>query len=235
MGKRPGGELATRPLHFIWIADCSGSMQADGKIQTLNEAVREAIPHMRKAADENPNARVLVRAVAFSDEVGWPISDPTPVENFSWVDLQAKGISSMGKAFESISLRLKSPPMDQRALPPVLVLISDGYPTDDFDEGLRLLLSEPWGKKSIRMAIAIGEDADQEVLEKFIDNPQIKPLHANNPESLVKYIKWASTSVLKAVSAPMTPSSEKTSESFNILIPVPPDVEPNNSNHPDVW
>ena len=26
MAKRPGGELATRPLHFIWIADCSGSM-----------------------------------------------------------------------------------------------------------------------------------------------------------------------------------------------------------------
>ena len=27
MPKRPGGELATRPLHFIWIADCSGSIQ----------------------------------------------------------------------------------------------------------------------------------------------------------------------------------------------------------------
>ena len=33
MAKRPGGELATRPLHFIWIADCSGSMATDGKIQ----------------------------------------------------------------------------------------------------------------------------------------------------------------------------------------------------------
>ena len=33
MGKRPGGELATRPLHFIWIADCSGSMSGE-KIQT---------------------------------------------------------------------------------------------------------------------------------------------------------------------------------------------------------
>jgi len=26
MSMRPGGELATRPLHFIWMADCSGSM-----------------------------------------------------------------------------------------------------------------------------------------------------------------------------------------------------------------
>ena len=41
MAKRPGGELATRPLHFIWIADCSGSMSVDGKIQALNTAIRD--------------------------------------------------------------------------------------------------------------------------------------------------------------------------------------------------
>ena len=40
MAKRPGGELATRPLHFIWICDCSGSMSVDGKIQQLNYAYR---------------------------------------------------------------------------------------------------------------------------------------------------------------------------------------------------
>ena len=28
MPKCPNGELATRPLHFIWIADCSGFIQA---------------------------------------------------------------------------------------------------------------------------------------------------------------------------------------------------------------
>ena len=33
--KRPGGELASRPLHFIWIADCSGSMSGE-KIQHEN-------------------------------------------------------------------------------------------------------------------------------------------------------------------------------------------------------
>ena len=64
--RRPGGELATRPLHFIWITDCSGSMKSHGKIQALNTAIREATPHMQKVADENPNAEVLVRALKFS-------------------------------------------------------------------------------------------------------------------------------------------------------------------------
>lgn len=35
MAKRPGGELATRPLHFIWITDCSWF------IQMLNNAITE--------------------------------------------------------------------------------------------------------------------------------------------------------------------------------------------------
>ena len=30
--RRPGGRMASRPLHFIWLADGSGSMRIDGKI-----------------------------------------------------------------------------------------------------------------------------------------------------------------------------------------------------------
>ncbi len=78
MMKRPGGELASRPLHFIWIADSSGSMSDDGKIQALNTAIREAIPHMKKVAEDNPNAQVLVRAVKFSNGAQWHISPGLP-------------------------------------------------------------------------------------------------------------------------------------------------------------
>ena len=59
MAKRPGGPLARRPLHFIWIVDCSGSMGHGGKIQSLNNAIREALPLMQDAAAENPNAEVI--------------------------------------------------------------------------------------------------------------------------------------------------------------------------------
>ena len=202
MSRRPGGELASRPLHFIWIADASGSMQQDGKIQALNNAIREAIPHMKKVADDNPNAQVLVRAVKFSDGAQWHISQPTPVADFAWNDLPAEGETDMGKALSLVAEQLKMPPMSERALPPVLVLISDGQPTDDFDKGLKDLLDEPWGKKAVRIAISIGQDADAEVLQKFIAHPEMKPLAANSPEALVKHIKWASTAVLKSASSP---------------------------------
>jgi len=109
MSMRPGGELATRPLHFIWIADCSGSMAVDGKIQSLNTAIKEAIPNMQDVADENPNAQVLVRAVRFSDGAQWHVSQPTDIADFKWDDLDAGGVTAMGKALSIVADQLKIP------------------------------------------------------------------------------------------------------------------------------
>jgi uncharacterized protein YegL len=231
MGIRPGGELATRPLHFIWIADCSGSMEMDGKIQALNTAIREAIPHMQKVVDENPNADVMVRAVKFSNGAQWHISQTTKVADFKWADLTADGVTDMGKALRMVAEQLKVLP--ERGLPPVLVLISDGQPTDDFDGGLKEILNQPWGKKAVRIAIAIGEDADLDVLQKFINNPEIKPLRAKTPEALVRYIKWVSTAVLKSASSPAS-QSKQVAAGINVPIPAPPPEEVLDSAD-DVW
>jgi len=223
--------MATKPLHFIWIADCSDSMGVHGKIQALNTAIREAIPHMRKVAKDNPNAQVLVRAVRFSDGAYWHIAQPVPVEQFEWVDLQAKGVTDMGKALELVAEQLKMPPMPERGLPPVLVLISDGLPTDDFAAGLNALLDLPWGKKAVRIAIAIGGDANLEVLQRFINNPELQPLQANNPEALVTHIRWASTAVLKSASSPHS-EPKGASGGSNVPIPTPPSTP---GGPQDVW
>lgn len=221
MSRRPGGELASRPLHFIWIADSSGSMEQDGKIQALNTAIREAIPHMRKVAEDNPNAQVLVRAVKFSNGAQWHISQPTPVADFAWTDLAAEGETDMGKALQLVAEQLKMPPMSERALPPVLVLVSDGQPTDDFETGLKALLDQPWGKKAVRIAISIGRDADPEVLQRFIGNSELKPLAANSPEALVRHIKWASTAVLKSASSPAAAADKPLAVDAPATTPVP--------------
>ncbi len=229
--KLPGGPIATRPLHFIFIADCSSSMGGD-KIQSLNHAIREATPHMREVAKGNPNAQVFVRAVKFSVGAQWHISQATNVEQFVWNDLVAGGSTDMGRALVLAAEVLKTPPMPERALPPVLVLLSDGQPTDDFDVGLRALMAEPWGKKAVRLAIAIGDDADKAVLQKFIGHGEMQPLQANNAEDLVKYIRWASTAVLQAASAPASQTSAAPA-GVNVPLPPPPPAAPVDPNQ--VW
>jgi len=195
----PGGEMSSRILDFFWIADCSGSMDGE-KIQTLNYAIRQTIPDMRKEADDNPNASIMVRAIKFSDGAAWHIPTATPIDAFNWVDLTAGGVTAMGMALELIAGELKQLPTDTKRLPPVLVLLTDGQPTDDFKRGLDALMATPWGRKAVRIAIAIGKDTDINVLEQFAGNKELV-LEAKNPQLLVKFIKWAST-VVKNVSAP---------------------------------
>lgn len=198
--QRPGGELASRPLHFFWLVDCSGSMISEGKMGIVNNTIQECIPEMESEADNNPNAQLLIRALQFSTGASWITANPVPVEDYAWEALEASGVTDMGKAFELLAAQLGIPPMPTRALPPVIVLLSDGQPTDDYKKGLDKLKALPWFKKAVKIAISIGRDADDDVLSEFTNNRELV-LQANNPTALVKMIKWASTTA-SMVSAP---------------------------------
>ena len=197
--QRPGGELATRPIHFFWVVDCSGSMYGE-KIGIVNNTIQECIPEMRNSADNNPNAQLLIRALQFSSGASWITTSPVPVENYSWEDMEANGLTELGKAFDLLAAQLSIPPMPARALPPVIVLLSDGQPTDDYKKSLDKLKGMPWFRKAVKIAISIGQDADDDVLIEFAGNKELV-LQANNATALAKMIKWASTTS-SMVSAP---------------------------------
>ncbi|MBM4094695.1 MAG: VWA domain-containing protein, partial [Planctomycetes bacterium] len=140
IGKPGTAGIAARDMHFFWIVDCSGSMQIDGKMAALNNAVKEAIPAMRDVAEENPFAKMLIRVIAFSSGATWTVAAPVPVADFNWMDLQADGVTDMGSAFEKVADQLETEKLGARGFPPVLVLISDGQPTDDWKKGLKKIL-----------------------------------------------------------------------------------------------
>ena len=205
--RRPGGELASRPLHFFWIVDCSGSMYGE-KIGTVNNAIQTCIPEMASAAENNPNAQLLVRTLSFSTGATWLTPNPVPVEDYAWDDLDADGVTDLGKAFELLSAQLSIPPMPDRALPPVLVLLSDGQPTDDYKSELDKLKKMPWFRKAVKIAISIGQDADDDVLIEFAGNRELV-LQANNATALTKMIKWASTTASMVSSPASKPMIEQ--------------------------
>ena len=239
----PGGALANRPLHFFWMVDCSSSMAGD-RIGAVNHAIQECIEPMREEAAGNPNAQLYIHTLKFASGASWVTAEPVPIEEFAWEDVEASGITDMGKAFELLAGQLSMPPMPARALPPVIVLLTDGNPTDDWKRPLEKLLKMPWGKKAVKVAIAIGKDAERSVLEAFTGNPEAV-LDAGNPEVLTHFIKWAST-VASAVSNPTSnpvevgdvqeteQSSQETQEprmlDGNISLPDMDDV-----NAEDVW
>jgi uncharacterized protein YegL len=204
--RRPGGQMASRPLHFIWMIDGSGSMGVQGKMAALNQAMHDAIFPMRAVARENPQAALYVNAIRFGDDAQWMVERLTPVSEFRWQDMEASGVTALGEALTMVGDVLQPPLIRGRALPPILALVTDGLPTDDFQAGLAHLLEKPWGRRSVRVAVALGEDAmgvePQEFLRAFSSDQEKPPLQANNPETLAKHLRWISTAVVKSVCAP---------------------------------
>ncbi|HYE47828.1 MAG TPA: VWA domain-containing protein [Caulobacter sp.] len=196
----PSG-VARRQLQVILALDCSGSMRGD-RIASLNYALRTALPELRHVAADNPEIDVRVRVLRFGSTATWHIADPVPVDELKWTDVVAEGETHMGDALRLIAEVLTSEAMPGRQLPPVIVLASDGYPTDDIDGGLKAFFEAEHAASAVRLAIAIGSDVDEEILARFIDHPSMRPLKATNAADLVHHIKWATTAPVKAVSSP---------------------------------
>jgi len=179
-------------LDFIWILDVSGSMHGE-RIKSLNRAIKEAIPVMQEASKKNPDTQIMIRALTFSSEVNWHVSKRTPINHFKWIDVEAKGLSSLGSALTEIASVLDD---NIGGLPPVLVLITDGEPTDDYKKGLETLKSKAWNEHAIRLGISVSDEVDQSILEEFIDHPRIKPIEVENSFQLTYYIQYICSQVL---------------------------------------
>jgi uncharacterized protein YegL len=124
------------------------------------------------------------------------------VDLVSWTDVTTGGYTDLGAALQELATVLRMPPMEARAFPPVIVVISDGQPTDDFDAGLAALMDQPWGRRAVRLAIAIGRDADLDVLQRFIGDPAIRPFAAKDPDQLAYLVRFVSTAASRLASNP---------------------------------
>ncbi len=193
--------LSRRQLNLVVMVDCSGSMTGD-RIASLNFAMRTAVPAIREVAADNPETDVRIRVLRFSTEAEWHVGEAEPIDNFTWTDLKAGGETAMGAALIAVAEILNNEHMPGRQLPPVLVMVSDGQPSDDFEAGLSALMDSSYGTKATRVAIAIGQDADIDTLQRFIGHAQFKPLRAANAKDLVERIRWATTAPIKTASTP---------------------------------
>ncbi|MGB7242866.1 MAG: VWA domain-containing protein [Sulfitobacter sp.] len=199
----PEAHVARRQLQMVLLLDSSGSMAGE-KIASLNYAIRSALSELRQVASENPEVDMRLSAVRFADEATWHIEEPTPVDEIEWEDISAGGETAMGQALALVAGMFNSERFSGRQLPPVVLLVTDGFATDDFGSAFAAFLENPAAAHATRLAIAIGDTADIETLESFVDreNSGIAPLQARNAPELVRYIKWATTAPVKATSSP---------------------------------
>ncbi len=200
----PGAALERRQLHVFFVCDRSASMDGD-KIASLNAAIVEALDALREIAAKTPTADVRVRAISFASRAEWHIPEPTHAATVAWRPLETTGTTDMAGAVSLLSEALDVGRMPRRGLPPVIVLVSDGQPDDAaaFDKAMKRLLGQPWGKRAVRVAVAIGADAHVPTLEAFIANPEVKVLMARDAAEIVQMIRLATVTATQSASRPV--------------------------------
>ena len=167
-----------RTMNLFFLIDTSGSMEGN-KIGAVNDAIPNVLPLLKEIQENNPDAEIKVAALEFSSGVNWLYDEPKLAEDFIWQDVAAGGLTSLGQACVELESKLSTShgymtksETGSGYYAPAIILLSDGGPTDDFQSGLKKLKDNNWFKKAIRIAIAIGDDADKEVLKQFTGNAE---------------------------------------------------------------
>jgi uncharacterized protein YegL len=83
---------------------------------------------------------------------------------------------------------------------PVMILFSDGVPTDDAKHGLDHLKENNWYKAAIKIAVAIGDDTNKDVLKEFANNNGEAVLTVHNINDLKKMIYLVSVTASQVAS-----------------------------------
>ena len=151
-------------MNLILMIDISGSMTGH-KIGAVNDAMENLIDALKNysASSESVSLSVML----FSKNVSWMNDSDVAVENFEWIEPECTGMTSLGKACLLLSDKLQSEDKTYDIL-----VLSDGCPTDDYDEGIEALDSLTSFQNSRRFAIAIGDDADIPSLVRFTADAQ---------------------------------------------------------------
>lgn len=165
-------------IQLFLVLECSRSMRTDGRMSALNFAVRELLPGLISVMNQRyPHYSLCLRTIAFSGSASWTTSVPTPVESYVHADLKASDTTAdLGAALHLLAKELEIPPLSPRSLAPVVVLATGSAPVDGWRSGLRALNNSAFGPRAQRLAVALGEQADPDVLTEFASVPGMASL-----------------------------------------------------------
>ena len=174
---------------LFYLIDQSESMTGD-KIGAVNAAIRETIPVLKTAGGADVKLKVAV--LLFSDGCRWMYPQPIDVEDFAWEPLETGGLTDFGAALNELAEKLSQasfmPDPATKHYTPAFILMSDGMPSDGYRDALKRLNEIAWFKDAVRLAIAIGENANKDVLADFTGNPEAV-IPVQTPEALNKAIR----------------------------------------------
>lgn len=198
-------EPSMRELNLFYAIDVSGSMRGS-KIQAVNDVMPEVMAMVDRISEENKdNAVIKASVLKFNEIAEWMFPEPVYASDMcgNWPALCAGGKTYFGVMCDTLEKALHR---DKSVNPmaqlnnlvghnaPAIILISDGKPLDDdWERHLDMLKKNSWFNEASRIAIAIGNDCDKNVLKTFVGEDDSKIYTVHNIEDLKSAIKIVSS------------------------------------------
>lgn len=197
-----------RSLPVFLLIDASGSMKGT-KIEQVNLAIQE----MMHALSEVQGARGQIKVAMI--RIGQDVEVIQPLEKVKSIvppRFEAQGKTPIGQSLQVVmDMMLDETTIPKRDYEPIVILISDGIPTDITREmhenrpitmdvykkwaPMQALHEHPKTSKAMKLALGIGEDAEYAMLKVFVNNKQIPVIQAKNVTTISRFFQWVTRTV----------------------------------------
>jgi uncharacterized protein YegL len=188
-------------------------MGGTSRLKILSDAVKTMLAAF--VEEEKAGMRILVTILTFGAEVK-VLYKSTNASDIEWDELKdGGGETLLGKALaftkEIIEDKKHTPSHVYR---PTVVLVSDGKPTDEgWGVSLEQFIQKGRSSKCDRMAMAIGPDADSQVLGKFIEDSPHPLFQADDAAQLNEFFQLVTMSITirgRSINPNLIPKQPKT-------------------------
>lgn len=190
-------EIPRKTMVMFFLIDTSGSM-AGQSIGQVNDAMREVVPDLKDISNANADAKIKIAVLSFSSGCEWLTPKPEELDGYKWSNLDTGGVTDLGEACNELNSKLDKNAFLQDAVgnyAPVIILITDGAPTDNYMAGIENLRQNKWFKNAIKIALGV-EGADKKVLEEFTGNTETA-VYLTEKSLLKKLIRFVSVTSSK--------------------------------------
>ena len=209
-----------KPLPVILLIDTSGSMgevidttgmqdtgrvvYSDGKqyhvvtggisrMMVLNQCCRQMIEAFVDNVQNEVDIEVAIITFGSTVQTVQPLA---PAASIQWQELHSDGETPLGAALVTAKNLIE----DRNVIPsrsyrPVVILVSDGRPDAGWEGPFQQFIGEGRSAKCDRMAMGIGDDADKDILSRFIAGTGHPLFSASDPEKIKEFFRYATMSV----------------------------------------
>jgi uncharacterized protein YegL len=207
-----------RRLPVFLLLDTSGSMSGE-PIEQVKNGVQMLVSALRQDPYALETAYLSVITFASTATVAVPLTELTA---FQPPSLIASGATSLGEALTLVANTAaadlaKTTATTKGDWKPMVFLMTDGAPSDDWEPGLRRFQQEKWG---IVVACAVN-NGDVKVLQKIAGDAVVK-LDTSDSSAMSQFFKWVSASVSNNSKAVETAGKE--AEGLGQLPPPPTQI-----------